>query len=1335
MQKYVQKDFPTHSIVFFLIINMAFFKHLFLFECRIQLRGLCGILLQSSFNCCWKPSSFLQRFSSGKMECFHGHCLRPIRKNITLRSDSSFEKSMEILSENVNRRHFGRQLTKPKSDLKKEEYKEVTRTLKTRADAKAAKQIHEEDGDLEVRRSRYTTTNQSVLFDALITNTAEAVLQKMDDMEKMRRRHKKGLEDFGVFNNAKENLDRYSCEKKEIEGGDEPDNQQELEASSEEIEGKEDDDVEDNQKRYDLRQRKTVVPYQAPLERPRQRKMLFPSPRKRPNRLRRAAHNANSTSSSSSSPSLSSSSDEEESVERRRMHSRNRTIRRCLPVNFQEDELKGVRKDRMKIGKSLADVDPMQIDSSVRFDAVGGLSDHISALKEMVIFPLLYPEVFERFKIQPPRGCLFYGPPGTGKTLVARALANECSQGNRRVAFFMRKGADCLSKWVGESERQLRLLFDQAYQMRPSIIFFDEIDGLAPVRSSKQDQIHSSIVSTLLALMDGLDSRGEVVVIGATNRLDSIDPALRRPGRFDREFLFGLPNKEARKEIFKIHTRDWIPKLLDTFLDELATECVGYCGADIKSLCAEAALCALRRRYPQIYSSSEKLQLDVNSIKIKAKDFVMAMQKTVPASQRAVPSPGQALSPIMKPLLGNTLLRILQALQRVFPHAELALKKDQQQGSLNPILKGDTIDGNYESPSIFEENVTDKMICRSQEKFLNFSRKAYWQPTSCRPHLLLVGKAGYGQASHLAPAVLHALEMFPVHTLDMSVLFVSMSSPEETCAQLIREAQRTAPSIIYIPHIHLWWDSVGATLKATFTSLIQNIPTFAPVLLLATSDVCHTDLPDEVQTLFKSDFGEVFSIQSPDEDERRHFFEDLILNQAAKPPTSKRKAGGQTLEALPVAPPPEPRPLTEEEMKCLEEQEEDTLRELRIFLRDVTHRLAIDKRFRAFTKPVDPEEVPDYDTVIKHPMDLSTVLSKIDLHQYLTAGDFLKDIDLICSNALEYNPDKDPGDRLIRHRACSLKDTAYSIVKEEIDEDFEQLCEEIKESRKKRGCSSSKYAPDFYTVMPKENSAPGCKKTDAKCSEKTKVTVTPVGASTPLSNDVSKRKRRKTKYSFSVAKRKRHFQFNKENTIPKDDPNESDGEDFLASYISNMDQTEFESLQASTWEESETVLQERQTNSNENKAGSEKEREGGLFDMDTSGGEKESVGLPGHSDLRRESDVSVVQKPDTSGKPEANDPCVLHMTRARCSQTEQRQMRAEKVMDIVTESAVVVMVDYCELKQLLNMVTELTKEADIFHFEKLYATICQCIYQHREDYDKTELLKVMKKEIKALALI
>lgn len=210
------------------------------------------------------------------------------------------------------------------------------------------------------------------------------------------------------------------------------------------------------------------------------------------------------------------------------------------------------RKDMLRV-----DATPLTVDSGIGFQSVGGLDNHVKALKEMVVLPLLYPELFEKFDTQPPRGVLFTGPPGTGKTLTARALANSVSMsqtGGRKVSFFMRKGADCLSKWVGEGERQLRLLFEQAKRYQPSIIFFDEIDGLAPVRSVKQDQIHASIVSTLLALMDGLDARGQVIIIGATNRPDAIDPALRRPGRFDRELLFPLPDAQARATILDIHT-------------------------------------------------------------------------------------------------------------------------------------------------------------------------------------------------------------------------------------------------------------------------------------------------------------------------------------------------------------------------------------------------------------------------------------------------------------------------------------------------------------------------------------------------------------------------------------------------------------------------------------------------------------------------------------------------------------------------------------------------------------------------------------------------------------
>ncbi|XP_043838126.1 ATPase family AAA domain-containing protein 2 isoform X2 [Dromiciops gliroides] len=1071
------------------------------------------------------------RSSVKEVESFSTNVLRSLRKTEQHSSDSSFDKNMEISSDTTNGRHFTRQLARQQADKKNEDCKEdkvipVTRSLRTRNAVQTTEHLHEENGDVEVRRScrirsRYSTVNQSVLFDKLITNTAEAVLQKMDDMKKMRRRRMIDLEDLGVFNDAEEeNLDMYSRGKqKNVQRTDEEttDNQDGSVESSEEGEDQEDEDEdededgeEDNQKRYDLRQRKTAVHYQAPLEKPRhQRKpnMFYSGPAsparrryrfssagprspycKRINRRRHAIHNSDSTSSSSSDDD-----DDEQHFERRRKRSRSMAISRCLPLNFRKDELKGIHKDRMKIGASLADVDPMQIDSSVRFDSVGGLSNHIAALKEMVVFPLLYPEVFERFKIQPPRGCLFYGPPGTGKTLVARALANECSQGDKRVAFFMRKGADCLSKWVGESERQLRLLFDQAYQMRPSIIFFDEIDGLAPVRSSRQDQIHSSIVSTLLALMDGLDSRGEIVVIGATNRLDSIDPALRRPGRFDREFLFSLPDKDV-----------------------------------------------------------------------------------------------------------------------------------------------------------------------------------------------------------------------------------------------IREAKRTAPSIVYVPHIHLWWETVGLTLKATFTTLLQNIPSFAPVLLLATSDVQHTTLPEEVQELFISDYGEVFNVQLPGGEERTKFFEDLILNQAAKPPASKKKAVLQALEVLPVAPPPEPKPLTAEEVKRLEEQEEDTFRELRIFLRNVTHRLAIDKRFRVFTKPVDPDEVPDYVTVIKQPMDLSLVISKIDLHKYLTVKDYLKDIDLICSNALEYNPDRDPGDRLIRHRACTLRDTAYAIIKEELDEDFEQLCEEIQESRKKRGCSSSKYAPSYYHVMPKQSttSVDG-KRSDPEQSEKLKMLNAPVACSTPsLYTAPSKKKiRRKSKWYFGTIKKRRKISQTKEDSRnTEDDKNESDGDQ--ENHDTSIDHNEAEVTGESSMEENE-----KQQNGSENK--NEVENKSICVTCDgVNEPEKETKKTVINTELRKEritcnGEITNCQIMEYSEDAEAKEACVLRMTRARRSQVEQQQLiSVEKALEILSEPTPPLIVDHEQLKNLLKITVKKTQEYNIFQLEKLYAIISQCIYQHRKDYDKTQLIEKMEQEIK-----
>ncbi|VEN44716.1 unnamed protein product [Callosobruchus maculatus] len=290
-------------------------------------------------------------------------------------------------------------------------------------------------------------------------------------------------------------------------------------------------------------------------------------------------------------------------------------------VRISNKTIKATKNEKMKTGAggstNIEPIKPETLDKSITFHTIGGLDEHIQCLKEMILLPMMYPEVFKQFQVQPPRGVLFHGPPGTGKTLIARALANECSFGKKKISFFLRKGADLLSKWIGESEKQLRLLFEQAAEKKPSIIFFDELDGLAPVRSSEQDQVHASIVSTLLALMDGLTDRGDVVVIGATNRIDAIDPALRRPGRFDRELFFPLPSRNEREEILKVHLSSWATPPTQETISYLAENTVGYCGSDLRALCSEAVIQSFRRIYPQVYGSDHKLLLQPENVKVK----------------------------------------------------------------------------------------------------------------------------------------------------------------------------------------------------------------------------------------------------------------------------------------------------------------------------------------------------------------------------------------------------------------------------------------------------------------------------------------------------------------------------------------------------------------------------------------------------------------------------------------------------------------------------------------------------------------------------------------------
>ncbi|XP_031283592.1 uncharacterized protein LOC116142304 isoform X1 [Pistacia vera] len=275
------------------------------------------------------------------------------------------------------------------------------------------------------------------------------------------------------------------------------------------------------------------------------------------------------------------------------------------------------------------------------WESVAGLQDVIRCMKEVVILPLLYPEFFDNLGLTPPRGVLLHGYPGTGKTLVVRALIGSCARGDKRIAYFARKGADCLGKYVGDAERQLRLLFQVAEKCQPSIIFFDEIDGLAPQRTRQQDQTHSSVVSTLLALMDGLKSRGSVVVIGATNRPEAVDPALRRPGRFDREIYFPLPSMEDRAAILSLHTQRWPKPITGSLLKWIASRTTGFAGADLQALCTQAAIVALKRNFPlqeTLSAAAEKdsgaKRIPLPSFAVEERDWLEALSCSPPPCSR-----------------------------------------------------------------------------------------------------------------------------------------------------------------------------------------------------------------------------------------------------------------------------------------------------------------------------------------------------------------------------------------------------------------------------------------------------------------------------------------------------------------------------------------------------------------------------------------------------------------------------------------------------------------------------------------------------------------------------
>ncbi|KAI0751701.1 AAA-domain-containing protein [Daedaleopsis nitida] len=731
-----------------------------------------------------------------------------------------------------------------------------------------------------------------------------------------------------------------------------------------------------------------------------------------------------------------------------------------------------------KVGDAaLADADPLGVNQNVTFDEVGGLDDHINSLKEMTLLPLLYPEVFQRFNLTPPRGVLFHGPPGTGKTLLARALAASCRSNGKGISFFMRKGADCLSKWVGEAERQLRLLFDEARNQQPSIIFFDEIDGLAPVRSSKQDQIHASIVSTLLALMDGMDGRGQVVVIGATNRPDAIDPALRRPGRFDREFYFPLPGLDARERILHIMTKKW-----DGWDGEkgqenakgLAKLTKGYGGADLRALCTEAALNAVQRRYPQIYKSNDRLLLKPETIEVELRDFMISVKKLVPSSARSVSSAASPLPTQFVPLLQEHLDKLKDIIGKVLPVSKKRTALEEAE------WEDDSSEGALQR----------ELMMQSMETLRIY-----------RPRVILHGPLGMGQ-SYIAAGALHFLEGYHVQSLDLGTLMSdSTRTPEAAIVQLFVEAKRHQPSVVYIPSLAGWCAAVTETARTTVRAMLDTLAPTDPVLLLAVVDGPFAQLPRDVRQWFGPIRENRVALTAPTSSQRDQFFEGL-LTDVRRPPNEfpdgiKRRK--RILEELPIAPPLEPRQPTAAELALQEENDQRVITLLKYRLGPILSELK--RKFKRFTKraseeynydfnaPPPPPPVPpvqialvtssvemqvDVDGVAEvvneaqsqevvelgidqqvqaqfpqepklHDIDLERMNVELYRGRYLTPDDFLRDIHKIVENA-QIRINEDP-ERLFRAQAMF---TAAEVSIQDFDPHFRLECQRMAARENKR---------------------------------------------------------------------------------------------------------------------------------------------------------------------------------------------------------------------------------------------------------------------------------------------
>ena len=451
----------------------------------------------------------------------------------------------------------------------------------------------------------------------------------------------------------------------------------------------------------------------------------------------------------------------------------------------------------------------------VRYEDIGGLNDEIQKVREMIELPMRHPELFKRLGITPPRGVLLHGPPGTGKTLLAKAVATETES-----HFISVSGPEFMSKFYGESEQRIRQIFDDAKENAPSIIFIDEIDSIAPKRSEVTGEVERRVVAQLLSNMDGLSDRGDVVVIGATNRVNALDPALRRGGRFDREIEIGIPNKHGREEILLIHTRG-MPLTDDVNLDYLAEVTHGFVGADLEQLAKEAAMHSLRKIIPKINLEEDSIPADILSeLEVSQDDFSEALLEIHPS-----------------------------ALREVFVEV--------------PNVGWEDIGGLVNEKSEVKQSIE---LPLKHPKF--FNHMGAKQPKG----ILIFGPPGTGKTL-LAKAVAHETQANFISVKGPELLSKWVGESEKGIREVFRKARQAAPSIIFFDEI----DSIAPVRGKSFDSgvterMISQLLTELDGLeeLRGVVVVAATNRPDMIDPalLRPGRFDKVIGIGLPDEEAR-----------------------------------------------------------------------------------------------------------------------------------------------------------------------------------------------------------------------------------------------------------------------------------------------------------------------------------------------------------------------------------------------------------------------------------------------------------------------------------